>query len=116
MSLLLESASPGMADESERAERLRRDAALADRIEQQGIEWFVDYWERLPIWASQARLSQAVLKAQRNQRLRNDPRGLANSLRGMGAGAQPGLWQSLPCLPIPALLVVGETGRQVSSD
>ena len=47
------------------------------------------------------------MKAQRNQRLRNDPRGLANSLRGMGSGAQPSLWHDLPTLTLPTLLLVG---------
>lgn len=107
-SLVLESASPGLADETERARRRQQDEALADRIEAHGIRWFVDFWEGLPLWASQSQLPSTVLQAQRNQRLSNDPRGLANSLRGMGAGAQPDLWQELPTLAIPALLVVGE--------
>ena len=108
MSLMLESASPGLADSVERAERRRRDETLADKLEARGIDWFVDFWERLPLWASQANLPLTVLEAQRRQRLANDPRGLANSLRGMGAGAQPSLWQALSALTIPTLLLVGE--------
>ena len=107
-SITLESASAGLASAAVRARRRRYDEALADKIEAKGIHWLVEHWEQLPLWASQASLPATVLAAQRSQRLRNDPRGLANSLRGMGAGAQPGLWQSLPCLPITALLVVGE--------
>ena len=107
-SLILESASPGLADDMARAERKRRDHELADKIEAHGIEWFVDYWERLPIWESQSRLPKTVLRSQCNQRLRNNPLGLANSLRGMGTGAQPSLWRELPDLKLPALLVAGE--------
>ena len=106
-SLIIESASAGIASESERRARRQSDKALADRIEAEGVGWFVDYWERLPLWATQARLAADVLAAQRQQRLQNCARGLANSLRGMGAGAQPNLWPLLPSLELPALLMVG---------
>ena len=104
-SVMLESASPGLASEDERAVRLKRDEDLAGRIETNGIEWFVDTWEQLPLWESQ---SEQLKAAQRPQRLRNRARGLANSLRGMGSGVQPNLWRELPNLAVPTLLLVGE--------
>ena len=107
-SLILESASPGLDDPQERNQRRRLDNQLANKIEMKGIEWFVDYWQRLPIWDSQRVLCADLLRQQRLQRLRNDPHGLANSLRGMGAGAQPNLWQQLPQLSVPTLLLAGE--------
>ncbi len=107
-SLMLESASPGLARESEREERRRQDEALAVRIEQGGIARFVDYWESLPLWESQRKLSTEIPTRQREQRLGNDPSGLANSLRGMGSGAQPNLWTRLEQVSLPALLLVGE--------
>ena len=107
-SLILESASPGLADETERAERRRRDQALAQFIEAEGIPAFVDYWERLPLWASQSKLPADILTAQRQQRLRNSALGLANSLRGLGTGAQPNLWPELLALQLPALLLASK--------
>ena len=107
-SLILESASPGLADPGERAQRCRRDQALAGRIEAEGVTAFVDYWERLPLWDSQSKLPADILAAQRRQRLRNSALGLANSLRGMGTGAQPNLWPELPALQLPSLLLAGE--------
>ena len=107
-SLILESASPGLARAMERDARRQRDEALADKIEARGVDWFVDYWERLPLWASQARLPADVLAAQRTSRRRNRPVGLANSLRGMGGGAQPSHWIDLPRLQLPTLLIVGQ--------
>lgn len=104
-SLILESASPGLADERARARRCKRDNDLADEIETRGIAWFVDYWESLPLWASQ---SAALRRRQRRQRLANNPLGLSNSLRGMGAGAQPNLWGQLPQLLPPIGLIAGE--------
>lgn len=107
-SLILESASPGLATQQERDERRERDNALADKIEANGIEWFVDFWEKLSLWESQKSLSQNVLQSQREQRLRNDPPGLAHSLRGMGTGVQPSLWKNLSKVMLPTQLIVGE--------
>ncbi|MFN8530491.1 MAG: 2-succinyl-6-hydroxy-2,4-cyclohexadiene-1-carboxylate synthase [Anaerolineae bacterium] len=98
--LLLESASPGIADAAERTERLRADQALADRIEREGLPAFVDYWENLPLFAAQKRLPAEVQAQVRAGRLANNPKGLANSLRGMGTGAQPSLWENLSALAL----------------
>jgi 2-succinyl-6-hydroxy-2,4-cyclohexadiene-1-carboxylate synthase len=106
--LILESSSPGLASEGERAKRRQEDEALADWIEASGIEAFVNRWEALPLWASQRQLSEAVRQQLRRQRLQNNLVGLANSLRGMGTGAQPSLWPHLPALTVPTLLIVGE--------
>jgi 2-succinyl-6-hydroxy-2,4-cyclohexadiene-1-carboxylate synthase len=104
--LILESASPGIPEEAERSLRLREDEALADLIEREGIERFVDHWERLPLWRSQSQLSPSEREELRRQRLGNDPRGLAASLRGMGAGATPPLHDRLKELS-GALLIAG---------
>lgn len=106
--LMLESASPGLATAAERAERVERDRALADWIATNSIEAFVDRWQALPLWRSQAALPVAARKALRQQRLQNTQVGLANSLRGMGTGAQPSLWPSLSEVKTPVLLVAGE--------
>ena len=108
-SVILESASPGLATAAERKARRASDHDLAARIESGGIARFVEEWERLPLWDQQRRsLPAALWQQQRRQRMRNDPLGLANSLRGMGTGAQPSLWNLLPRLSRPALLIVGE--------
>ncbi|PWB69548.1 2-succinyl-6-hydroxy-2,4-cyclohexadiene-1-carboxylate synthase, partial [candidate division GN15 bacterium] len=41
------------------------------------------------------------------RRRRNDPHGLALSLRTMGTGAQPSLWDSLAAIKLPVLLLTG---------
>lgn len=106
-SLILESASPGLKTEAERLERTHQDNTLADRIERDGIAAFVDAWEKVPLWATQHKLPADILQAQRQQRLNNDPVGLANNLRGMGTGVQPSLWGCLPRLSIPVQLITG---------
>lgn len=106
--LILESSSPGLADEEERKKRRQSDEVLANWIEANGIEPFVARWEALPLWASQEQLSDAARQRLHNQRLENNPVGLANSLRGMGTGAQPSLWRQLAKINMPTLLIVGE--------
>lgn len=106
--LVLEGVSPGILDPDERAERVKSDATLADFIEAEGIASFVERWERLPLFASQSRLPEAIRAALRSQRLANDPTGLANSLRGFGQGAQVPLHDRLSKVRAPALLIVGE--------
>lgn len=111
-SLVLIGATAGVSDPVSRRERIRADEALADRIERSGIEAFVDEWMALPIFASQSGLGSEVLERARAQRLRNRPVGLANSLRGMGAGAQEPLFEELGGFVAPVLLVVGEHDRK----
>jgi 2-succinyl-6-hydroxy-2,4-cyclohexadiene-1-carboxylate synthase len=112
--LILESASPGLATEEERAARRISDEALAARIERDGIAPFVDEWERLPLFASQSLLPDETRDALRQERLRNTPFGLANSLRGAGTGAQPPLHDALPTLTTPTLLLAGEHDEKFS--
>lgn len=105
--LVLESASPGIEDPSERAARARADDDLADSIERHGLETFVDRWQAQPLFASQARLPAAVREWERRRRLGQPARGLANSLRGMGAGRQEWLLPRLGELDMPALVLAG---------
>jgi 2-succinyl-6-hydroxy-2,4-cyclohexadiene-1-carboxylate synthase len=105
--LVLESGSPGLRDPEERRTRRAADEALAARIEHDGVAAFVDEWERLPLFASQATLSPKVLLELRQQRLRNTATGLANSLRGMGTGAQEPLWERLHEIAAPTLIIAG---------
>lgn len=105
--LVLEGSSPGIEDARERAARRESDWALAEAVERDGVMAFVDRWQELPLFASQARLPEAARHSLRRQRLRNNPIGLANSLRGMGVGVQQPLWADLPKLAAPTLLLVG---------
>ena len=106
-SALLIGASAGLEEAEARAARRRQDEALAERIEREGLERFVDWWMELPLFASQRRLGEAALARARAQRLSNRTHGLAQSLRGMGTGAQPALHARLPSLRVPILFVAG---------
>ncbi|MFZ4827516.1 MAG: 2-succinyl-6-hydroxy-2,4-cyclohexadiene-1-carboxylate synthase [Phototrophicaceae bacterium] len=105
--LIIISGSPGLANADQRMARRQADDALADRMDAQSIEQVVAEWERLPLWQSStfSQLAQAQLRA---VRLAQNPRGLALSLRGMGTGVQPPLWEQLHQVSMPTLLMVGE--------
>lgn len=106
-SLILESASPGLRTEKERFERIAADKKLAEMIMTRGLPHFVAYWENIPLFASQKRLDEAVKAAIRHERLSQSGMGLAQSLLGMGTGAQPSWWKALKAITFPVLLIVG---------
>ncbi|WP_233191171.1 2-succinyl-6-hydroxy-2,4-cyclohexadiene-1-carboxylate synthase [Sporosarcina sp. P20a] len=106
-SLVLESSSPGLRTSEQQLVRRTADAKLADRIEQQGMNEFVDFWQEIPLFHSQKKLSDSRQQAVRNERLNQRPIGLANSLRGIGTGSQPSYWQALEQLSLPVLLLTG---------
>ena len=106
--LVLESASPGLKTEEERAARIKSDWKLASFIEEQGIEKFVDYWEGIPLFQSQTELSIEQRNEIRMQRLANSVTGLSGSLIGMGTGAQPSYWDDLSSISCEVLMITGE--------
>jgi 2-succinyl-6-hydroxy-2,4-cyclohexadiene-1-carboxylate synthase len=105
--LVLESPSAGLPTEPARSARRAADAALADRLERDGIEVFVDEWERQPVFASHRRLPTATAARLRSERLRNRPAGLAASLRGAGQGVMAPLHDRLAEVQAPTLVIAG---------
>jgi 2-succinyl-6-hydroxy-2,4-cyclohexadiene-1-carboxylate synthase len=104
--LVLISTSAGIDDPAKRAARQASDEVLAQRIEREGVEEFLDWWLAQPLFAT---LSPGY--AGLEDRLTNTPAGLASSLRLAGAGAQEPLWGRLGELGqrgTPVLLLAGE--------
>jgi 2-succinyl-6-hydroxy-2,4-cyclohexadiene-1-carboxylate synthase len=105
--LFLESASPGIEGTAERETRRCTDEERAKRLVSGDFETFLADWYRQPLFAAlarQARLLEKTIEARRW----NKPDELARSLRGMGTGNQPPLWEDLVGLRVPALAVAGE--------
>jgi 2-succinyl-6-hydroxy-2,4-cyclohexadiene-1-carboxylate synthase len=105
--LVLESPSAGLATESERRSRQAADEARAVRLERDGIEAFVDEWEREPVFASHAALPPVPAVTLRAERLRNRPAGLAVSLRDAGQGSMEPLHDRLATVRVPTLVITG---------
>src|SRR5690606_27690055 len=105
--LILESASPGLKTAAEQVERQQRDSELALKILANGIQSFVDKWENIPLFDSQKKLPTEIRDEIKQERLSQQPQGLANSLIGMGTGSQPSYWNHLKDIHIPVLLITG---------
>ncbi len=105
--LVLESATPGIEDAAQRAARLREDEERAAALERDGIEAFVDDWQRLPLFASQASVAADRLAHQRALRLATRAGGAALSLRAMGTGTMGDRAPELASLALPVLLLTG---------
>lgn len=111
-SLLLESASPGLPTEQERAERTKKDTQLAARLIDGGMEAFVNFWEDIPLFATQQSLPEKVKQQVRAERLGQNQAGLAASLTSIGTGEQPDWWEKLTDLALPVCLIVGEDDQK----
>ena len=101
--LVLVGVTAGIEDERERATRRASDDALAERLEQIGVEQFLEEWLAQPLFAG-----LDVAAQDRASRLGNTTGGLATSLRTAGTGTQEPLWSRLGELTMPVLVVVGE--------
>ncbi|HEY1162397.1 MAG TPA: 2-succinyl-6-hydroxy-2,4-cyclohexadiene-1-carboxylate synthase [Candidatus Dormibacteraeota bacterium] len=107
LSLLTIGAHAGLEEEA-REGRRRGDEALAQRIEKDGIEAFVNYWSSLPLFEGLERRGPSFVAQLRTARMDNHVVGLAESLRGMGAGAMRPVWESLARVTCPCTFVAGQ--------
>ncbi len=105
--LVLIGGTPGIEDQEEAIERAGKDAQLASWIENAGISAFVDYWERIPLFASQFHLPDVAKRSVRRIRLAQRSHGIANSLRMASTGLMRSMWRDLEELQISTLLITG---------
>lgn len=101
--LTVESASPGLPSETDRAERRALDADRASAL-LADLPGFLRDWYALPLFAT---LSASQCVDMIGERARGDAQELACGLVGMGTGAMPDLWPRLHTLTRPVRLVVG---------
>ncbi len=102
-SVVLESASPGLHTDAERAERRRLDQDRADELTRD-FSGFLDNWYRMPLFAS---LPDGVRTRLIADRSAHDPSEIARALVGMGTGAQAPLWHHLAHLALPVYALAG---------
>ena len=100
--LVLVSASPGIADATERAARQEADEQLAREVETVGVESFVDRWLAQPMWAT-VPLDAPGLSDRRTL----TSEFLAHCLRVLGTGTMEPLWDRLGDLAMPVTLITG---------
>ncbi len=103
---VLESSSPGLRTTEERQARRQHDEGLAHRLETTPFKEFVQRWYEQPLFALLRQHSSFEAVAAR--RCNNNPEGLALSLRHLGTGTQPSLWDALPSITTPVVVLAGE--------
>lgn len=86
--VVLESAGLGLADEDTRATMAQRNEAWAARLRAEGVDTFMDWWETLPLFASQQALPASARAAVRAQRTAHSAEALARSFEAWGAQHQ----------------------------
>ncbi|MBD2450600.1 2-succinyl-6-hydroxy-2,4-cyclohexadiene-1-carboxylate synthase [Nostoc sp. FACHB-152] len=108
--VVLESASPGLCTEKQRLERILKDEQIARKLtrttSQEDFRAFLLNWYNQPIFGSIKKRPEFARMLE--SRLENNPLELAKSLRFMGTGSQPSLWENLKDIKVPLLLLVGE--------
>ncbi len=108
--VVLESASPGLPTEAEQLERIKFDTQIGSKLtrslEKSDFAAFLSNWYNQPIFGYIKNRPEydRMIKI----RLQNNPLELDKSLRFMGTGCQPSLWDKLEDNKIPILLLVGE--------
>ncbi len=105
--LILISTNPGIESSDERAERRESDEKLATRIESEGAQAFLEFWQSTPMIRSQQGIRPEWRAAMQASRAKHTEAGLARSLREFGQGSCPNLWPELSKLTIPTLLITG---------
>jgi 2-succinyl-6-hydroxy-2,4-cyclohexadiene-1-carboxylate synthase len=100
--LVLIGGTAGLEDPAERQERRARDLATSARIEEVGLERFLDEWLAQPLFDSLPAGAAGV-----EDRRRNTVAGLRSSLERAGTGAQAPLWDRLGEIGVPVLAVAG---------
>ena len=104
---ILIGASPGLADEAERAARRRQDARWVQLLEERGTAAFAESWEQQPVIGYLRHLPEDLRTSIQQRRRAMQAIGLSNSLRCCGTGALPSLWGKIDQLP-RCLLLHGE--------
>jgi len=104
--LVLVSATAGIEDAAARSARRESDEALAAWMQEDRLMTEVaDRWGAQPLFAHQ---SPEIAAAARADRLGNEPRHLAASLRGVGTGVMEPLWDRLGELEMEVVVLAGE--------
>ncbi|MDM8529743.1 2-succinyl-6-hydroxy-2,4-cyclohexadiene-1-carboxylate synthase [Anaerolineales bacterium HSG25] len=104
--LVLENANPGLNDEIARQQRVEWDQARAKELIELGLESFLERWYDMPLFDSLHRRPELLTRLKQSRR-HNDARWLAKIISDLSPGRQISLWEQLPCLSLPVLLVGG---------
>ena len=106
--IILIGVNPGIRSETERALRRKSDKELSENIEKKGLSWFLDYWKSLPLIRTQYKGFDDFQQVRQMRKSSLDIKGLKNSLVHFGQGVFPDLWELIPDIKSPLLLINGD--------
>jgi len=108
--LVLVSATAGIVDASERTARVESDEALAQSLERDGVDTFLERWLAQPMFATVPPDAPGL-----HERHALSAGYLAHCLRVLGAGAIEPMWDRLGELAVPLALVTGRSDAKYES-
>ncbi|EPP1409229.1 2-succinyl-6-hydroxy-2%2C 4-cyclohexadiene-1-carboxylate synthase [Klebsiella oxytoca] len=103
--LVVEGGHPGLADDNQRAQRRRSDAAWAERFRREPLTQVFADWYQQPVFASLDAAQRAALVALRSC---NNGRALAAMLQACSLAEQPDLREALRARDFPFHYLCGE--------
>lgn len=98
---------PGLIDETARSERRALDRERANWLRRRGLESFVSFWEKQPLFQTQRLLPRELIAEQRALRLGHDAEGLARALEVLGLAEMPDCGSALGEAGIPITVMAG---------
>ncbi len=100
------STAPGLKTTQAQQQRQLADTELMNELDQTGFSAFLKKWYNLPLFQS-IQQNETLIRSLVTTRSLNNPQQLRKTLALLGNGALPSLWDKLPAMNLPALLLSG---------
>jgi 2-succinyl-6-hydroxy-2,4-cyclohexadiene-1-carboxylate synthase len=107
---LLESTTAGIDNICDQKERVEVDLLLVEKIKNDGVDSFMDFWFSTPLFESLKKLPN--YNEEKNKRSQNSVTGLSNILSGFSTGLMKSYWDLLTSLTFPVLLLSGSLDKK----
>ena len=104
--LILESASYGIQNKKDRADRLAKDLKLSKHIESD-LPLFIDQWENSDLFSNQEHRNPRMFLKQRQQRLLSNPAQLAKALKSFSQGGMFFYAENILKFEFPVIIING---------
>jgi 2-succinyl-6-hydroxy-2,4-cyclohexadiene-1-carboxylate synthase len=113
--LVLIGATPGIKDDKLRDERKKEDQDLASNLLDEPLEVFLQKWFQKGIINTQDRIPEPYRSQMHEARKANSKTALAYYLTALGTGSMTPVWEGLPNLKTPTLLITGEEDEKFTN-
>lgn len=106
--LVLESASAGIKNDTERKKRYEEDLKLVQFIHDHTMEEFIELWYDQEMFNTQRRFSNDKIKRLHKKKYDNSKIGMMEILKGFSTGIMPPLHNKLKSISVKTILISGE--------